>query len=152
MAKVPSIRRWRERELDPWRDWNTMMRDVFKSGFMTAPDEEAMGVNVPRIDLSESETDYELSCELPGIKRDEIDVTVQGNVVTLKGEKHERKEDKDRNYHRIERRYGSFMRSVRLPGEVDRERTTATFEDGVLMVTLPKTHEEKLSARKIRVK
>jgi len=84
-----------------------------------------------------------VTAELPGVDAKEIGITLTGDVLTLKGEKDKRTEEKEERYHRVERTHGAFLRSVRLPMAVDGGNVTATFKNGVLVVTLPKTQASK---------
>src|ERR1700751_3013135 len=108
--------------------------------------------STPAIDMSEDEKAYKISAELPGIDAKEIDVSVSGDMLVLKGEKRQEKEEKDKNYHFSERSYGSFQRAVELPKSVDRNRIAADFSKGVLTITLPKTAEAQRPVKKIEVK
>jgi HSP20 family protein len=93
----------------------------------------------PRMDMVEGDKEVTVSAELPGMDEKEIGVSLSHGVLTISGEKQEKKEDKGKNYYRMERSYGSFQRSVPLPGEVDEAKVEATFKKGVLTITLPKT-------------
>ncbi len=97
----------------------------------------------PAVDLKESEHEYTLVADLPGMKREEIDVTVVDNTVTLKGERKHETESKEDGYHCIERRYGSFERTFEIPGGFKADKISAHFDNGVLRVTLPKRDEAK---------
>ena len=98
---------------------------------------------VPAVDVSETESELVVRAELPGMTHDDIEVNLQDNVLTLRGEKkQEKKEDKE-NFHRLERSYGSFTRSFSLPAGVKQEDIKAIFKDGILEVSLPKTEEVK---------
>jgi HSP20 family protein len=98
---------------------------------------------MPAVDVSETDTELMVRAELPGMTHDDIEVNLQDNVLTLKGEKkQEKKEDKE-NFHRLERSYGSFTRSFSLPAGVTQEDIKASFKDGILKVSLPKTEEVK---------
>jgi HSP20 family protein len=108
--------------------------------------------SVPAIDLSEDEKAYKISAELPGIDAKDIDVSVTGDMIVLKGEKRQEKEQKDKNYHFSERTYGSFQRAFELPSSVDRNKVAADFSKGVLTITLPKTAEAQRPVKKIEVK
>ena len=97
----------------------------------------------PSVDLSETENTYEVKAEMPGMKKEDIKVEVKENVLILTGEKkHETKDDK-KNFHRLERVYGKFQRSFRLPREVKSEEIKAKYRNGVLTVEIPKTEEMK---------
>ena len=101
----------------------------------------AEGAWLPAVDVSESENEFVVRAELPGMSHEDIDINVQENVLTLKGEKKQEKKDEKENFHRLERTYGSFSRSFTLPVGVKPEDIKATFKDGVLEVTMPKTEE-----------
>ncbi|MGO6706178.1 Hsp20/alpha crystallin family protein [Rhizobium leguminosarum] len=104
------------------------------------------------VDLVESEKAFELSAELPGVEAKDLDVTLADGVLTIKGEKNETKEEKEKDYYLSERRYGSFHRSLELPRGVDSEKIEANFSNGVLKVSLPKTPERQQNDKKITVK
>ena len=97
----------------------------------------------PRVDVAETKEAVTVKAEMPGVDQKDIGVSLQDGVLTIKGEKEAEKEEKDRRYHRVERTYGAFARALRLPAPVDAGRVTATFKDGVLEITLPKTAEAK---------
>jgi HSP20 family protein len=104
----------------------------------------------PALDISETPNQVVVKAELPGMDPKEIDISLRDNVLTLKGERKQEKEEKEENYHRVERSYGSFMRSFRLPAEVATDKVNATYKDGVLTVKLHKT--AKSAAKKIEIK
>jgi HSP20 family protein len=110
----------------------------------------------PRVDVSESEKEIRVTAELPGIDQKDVEVTLSGDQLLIKGEKkseaEEKKEEKGRTFHRVERSYGSFQRSMRIPYEVDPEKVQATFKDGVLTLTLPKPPEVQQKTKKIEIK
>ena len=108
--------------------------------------------SVPAIDMSEDEKAYKISAELPGIDAKDIDVSVSGDMLVLKGEKRQEKEEKDKNYHFSERAYGSFQRAFELPASVERNTVAADFSKGVLTITLPKTAGAQKPQKKIDVK
>src|SRR5215470_20017582 len=108
--------------------------------------------STPAIDMSEDDKAYKISAELPGINPKDIDVSLSGDTLVLKGEKRQEKEEKDKNYHFSERAYGSFQRAFELPASVDRSKVAADFSKGVLTITLPKTTEAQKPAKKIEVK
>lgn len=92
----------------------------------------------PRIDVSEDDDKINVTAEIPGVKKDQIKITLQDNILTIEGEKKKEEVKKDRNFYRAERMYGSFKRSFTLPVEVDSEKIEAKFEDGALNITLKK--------------
>jgi HSP20 family protein len=104
----------------------------------------------PLVDISEDEKEFVLKAELPGLKREEVKVTVEEGVMTISGERKAEKEEKTRKYHRIERSYGRFERTFALPEKADPAKVTAEFKEGVLQVHLPKT--EKSTAQAVEVK
>ena len=108
--------------------------------------------STPAIDMSEDDKAYKISAELPGIDAKDIDVSVSGDMLILKGEKRQEREEKDKNCHFSERSYGSFQRAFELPASVDRNKVAADFSKGVLTITLPKTAEAQRPAKKIEVK
>ena len=103
------------------------------------PFETLSGAWVPKLDVSETKDAVIVQAEMPGVNPKDIEVTFMGDLLTLKGEREKVTEDKEERYHRMERTYGTFLRSVRLPMAVDGGKITATFKNGVLVVTLPKT-------------
>jgi HSP20 family protein len=105
-----------------------------------------------KFDVSESDKEIEVSAEVPGMEEKDIDVEVSAGILTIKGEKKHEEEKKEKNYYLSERRYGSFRRSFRLPDSVDEDNISATFEKGVLKVTLPKKPEAVSKAKKIEVR
>jgi HSP20 family protein len=109
-------------------------------------------VNVPAVDVTEDEKAYQIAAELPGLEEKEIEVSVTGDVLTLKGEKRQEKEEKNKNWYLSERTYGSFQRVFELPQGIDREKIAAEFAKGVLTVTLPKSAEAQKQQKKIDVK
>lgn len=106
----------------------------------------------PRADVSESETEYEIEVELPGLDEKEIELSISDGVLTLKGEKKIEREEKKKDYHLTERSYGSVRRSFSLPEGVDEAKIKASFAKGVLSITLPKSAEAKSKQRKIQIK
>ena len=128
-----------ERDIFDWAFDGFDLPDIFRS-------EKAL---TPAFDISETANEIHVKAELPGVDAKEIDITVTGDLLTIKGEKKEEKEEKGQNFHRRERRYGSFSRSFRLPVEVKADSIDAGYKDGVLTVTMPKAEAEK--ARRIEV-
>jgi HSP20 family protein len=103
------------------------------------PELPALGDWAPSLDLSETKENLVVKMEIPGMDPKEIQVSLQESLLTIKGEKKQEKEEKEERYHRIERSYGAFTRSVRLPVAVDGSKVDASFKNGLLTVTLPKT-------------
>ena len=113
-------------------------------------DEGWFSRRMPSLDVSETEASIEAKLDLPGVSADEIEIHLNGNVLTVSGEHKEDKEEKGKTYHRLERRTGSFSRSFALPCPVEEDEVAAEFQNGVLTVTMPKTDAAK--TRKIQVK
>jgi HSP20 family protein len=105
---------------------------------------------VPTLDLTETPTTLELRMDAPGMSPENFDIQLSNGILTLSGERQQESEVKDKTYHRIERHYGSFSRSLALPAAVVEDKVDAKYRDGVLTVTLQKTEESK--SRKIKVK
>jgi HSP20 family protein len=105
----------------------------------------------PAVDIYEDEKAIYLKAEIAGIKPEEMKVHVEKNVLTLEGERKLEKEEQKEGYHRVERSYGSFRRSFSLPENVSTEEISAAYKDGVLTLTLPKTHESKTKEIKVNV-
>jgi len=120
---------------------------MFDDFFGTLPERLTTGwenVWSPSVDISETDDEIIVTAELPGVKKEDIKISLQDNVLTIRGEKKQEKEHKDENYHRIERAYGSFQRSFTLPTPVNTDKIKASFKDGVLKIQLPKTEEAKM--------
>jgi HSP20 family protein len=110
------------------------------------------GKMLPRMEFSETEREFRLTAELPGVEESEIDISLSADMLTIKAEKKSESERKDENVHVSERSYGMFERSTRLPSAVDENKIDATLKNGVLTIVLPKTAEEQAKSRKITVK
>ena len=109
-------------------------------------------ITSPAVDVSESDKAYEITAELPGLDQKNIEVRVANGGLTIKGEKKEEREEKQKDYHISERSYGSFERHFGLPESVDPDKIEASFKNGILKLTLPKTAEAQKPAKKIEVK
>ncbi|MGG5886358.1 Hsp20/alpha crystallin family protein [Falsiroseomonas sp. HC035] len=110
------------------------------------------GMAAPAIDVVETEKEFRIKAELPGLDASNVELALSDDVLTIKGEKKDEREEKTENYHRAERRFGSFRRSFQLPRGVDRERIEASFDKGVLTVTLPRSAEATAQQRRIDIK
>ena len=105
----------------------------------------------PTMDITETKSDLIVKAELPGIDPKEIDISLTGDTLTIKGEKQQEKEEKEENYYRIERSYGIFSRTIKLPVTVQNDKIKASYQHGVLKITLPKSEEAKQKQIKIKV-
>lgn len=147
---------WEITPLRPFRELERMRRemdrlwDSFVEEKPRRKGEEAVEL-LPSLDLSETKNDLVVKAELPGIDPKDIDISLSEGVLTIKGEKKQEKEEKEENYHIIERSYGAFTRSVRLPRDVQSEKINASYKNGILKVTLPKSEEAKKKEIKIKV-
>ena len=147
---VWEITPWRPFEFDRIRREMDRLWDSFLEGRPVRRVEEDKEW-LPSVDVSETKNDLVVKAELPGMDPKVIDISLNNGILTIKGEKKQEKEEKDENYHFIERSYGSFTRSVRLPREVQSNKIVASFKNGVLRVTLPKSEEAKKKEIKIKV-
>jgi HSP20 family protein len=147
---VWEITPWRPFEFDRIRREMDRLWDFFLEVRPMRKAEES-GEWLPSLDVSETKNDVVIKAELPGMDPKDIDISLSNGFLTIKGEKKQEKEEKDENYHLIERSYGSFTRSVRLPREVQSDKITASFKNGVLRVTFPKSEEAKKKEIKIKV-
>ena len=135
------------RSLMPWSGMTGLKQDMdrvldrfFESRWDELP---ALGDWMPKVDVSETKDSVVVKADTPGMDVKDIQVSLQENVLTITGEKKQEKEEKDERYHRVERSYGSFTRSMRLPAGVEAGKVNAAFKNGVLTVTLPKTAAAK---------
>jgi HSP20 family protein len=154
-----------------WQSFDTLrqemdrMFDDFTRGFGSTPPgrrvfdiepllryEAPAAISAPVVDVVEREKEYQITAELPGLSEKDLEVVVADEILTIKGEKKEEKEEKAKNYYVSERRYGAFQRSFQLPPGVDAEKIEAGFQNGVLTLTLPKTPEAQKSEKKIAIK
>ncbi len=151
-----AITRW-----DPFRELNTLqdrMNRLFQDAFLTPGSLEMRGEEslmsgsfVPPVDVYEDEHNIVLKMETPGIDQKDIDIRVENNVLTVHGERKLEKEEKQENFHRVERRYGTFTRSFTLPNTVDTDNVNADCDNGVLKITLAKRAEAKPKQIKVNV-
>lgn len=133
---------------DPFRDLRNLQQEVnrlFSSSFTRSFGDEgfARGAWAPNVDIYENKDQIVLEAELPGMTREDFEVTIENNVLTLRGERRFEKKEESENYHRVERSYGSFSRSFTLPQSVSSENVTADYQNGVLRVALQKREEVK---------
>jgi HSP20 family protein len=143
--------------LNPVTRWNSnaMNREPFARMFEsffngTQPEEEVSNRNwVPPVDIQETGEGYRLLAELPGLTKEDINITLENNVLRLSGERKFERDVKKESFHRVERTYGTFSRAFALPHQVNAEGVQASFENGVLTVTVPKAEQAK--PRKIAI-
>lgn len=151
-----------------WQPFETLKQEVdrlfdeFDGGFWRSPLRRSLlgeplsrlreMAAAPAVDIAEKDGIYEITAELPGMEEKDIDISVANGVLTIKGEKKEEKEEKRKDYHLSERRYGSFERSFGVPDGVDGDKISASFKKGVLTIVLPKTPDAQKQQKKIAVK
>lgn len=153
VAPFDSLRREIDRLFDDFRPFDfrfSSARSLF--GVDPRKSQEGPYAIAPAMDLVEKDGEYEVTAELPGIDEKNVEISLSNRTLTVKGEKSEEKERKEKDYFLSERRYGSFHRSFPLPDSVDSEKVEATFSKGVLTIRLPKTAEAQKPAKKIEVK
>lgn len=131
----------------PYRDLSSFA-DQFNRALGTATgrerDEElSLGAWIPPVDIAEDKDRITLTAELPGFSEDQVNILMEGGVLTIRGERKFEEEKNGRNFHRVERSYGQFVRSFTLPNNVDREQIRASFDNGLLKIELPKTAEAR---------
>ena len=141
---------------EPFREVATLqdrMNRLFSEQFANMGTEEplAAGSFIPAVDVYEDEHAIQLKIEVPGLDEKDIDIRLENNLLTVKGERKFEKETKEENYRRVERRYGSFTRSFTLPNTVSSENVQASYDRGVLTIALPKTEAAKPKQIKIEV-
>ena len=116
-------------------------------------DREALSIAdwTPSCNVSETPEEYRIEAELPGVKQDDLQVQVENRVLTLRGERREKKEEKGEKYHRVESSYGSFTRSFTLPEDADEDKVFADYKDGLLTVRVIRTERKESTARSIEI-
>jgi len=141
-------------EIDRWFD--RLTEDFWRRPFSSLMLGERwplpmLTAKAPSLDVFEEQDELVVKADLPGLGKEDIEVTVTGSVVTIKGEKKKEEEVKEKDYYRRERSYGAFVRSVELPCEVKSEQIKANFKDGVLEVRMPKTEEAKKKSVSVKI-
>lgn len=153
-----SLIRWNPtRELTSWpseltgfqREMNKLFDNFFRPGWQD--EETSLSVWAPAVDIAEHEDAYRVNVELPGVEKNDVSITLESNILTIRGTKKQEKEEKGREYHRVERSYGSFHRSFTLPTSVKADKIDAVFKDGILSVSLPKAEEAKPKQIEVKV-
>jgi len=105
----------------------------------------------PTVDIEEGEHEYRIAAELPGLRKEDVKITLQEGVLTLQGERKQEHEEKGKRFHRVERSYGAFVRSFALPDVIDEGKVAAEFKDGLLHIRLPKSEKAKPKAIEVKV-
>jgi len=139
---------------DPFRDMQTLqnrLNRLFEEQYSSGQEAMTTGAFVPPVDIYEDQHGIQLKLEVPGIDEKDLDIKVENNVLTVSGERKFEKEQKEENFHRIERRYGSFTRSFTLPNTVDTEKISGEYNNGVLNLHLAKREEAKPKQIKVSI-
>jgi HSP20 family protein len=142
---------------DVWEPFASLRRDMervfedFSRDFSWGLPATAGTAVAPRIDVSETDSEIKIEAEMPGVEEKDVEVVLSNGRLTIKGEKKQEKEEKKKDYHLVERSYGSFARSISLPFEADPGHVKASFAKGVLTVTVPKPPEVKAKEKKISI-
>lgn len=142
---------------DPFRELedvsNSLNRFFGRSAARTESDRGMLAVAdwMPSVDISETDTAYLIKAEIPDVKKEDVKVTIQDGMLTIQGERKLDKEEKGKKFHRIERSYGSFVRSFQVPDDADETAVKAEFKDGMINVTLPKSAKAKAKAINVTV-
>ncbi len=138
---------------DPWRDLLSLPDELGRFFGRTSGEWErfARGVWSPAVDMYESDKEIVVKAELPGLTAKDIDITVDEDMLTIKGERKFFKEAKEENYYRLERRYGTFERAVPLPASIQKNKAKATFKEGVLEIRMPTAKEVETKRVKVAV-
>jgi HSP20 family protein len=138
---------------DPFSTLHRQIDRLFEDfGHWPALQGLGLGSSSPRINVSETESALEVEAELPGLDEKDVEVVLNEDILTIKGERKDEREEKKKDYHLTERSYGSFQRSIRLPYDIDPGTISASFNKGLLKITLPKPAEAKQKSVKIPIK
>jgi HSP20 family protein len=143
------------REMTPFWEFERMKREMDKlwdSFFERRPvriEEETEFL--PALDLAETDNELVVKCEVPGLEPKDIDISLSDRMLTIRGEKKQEREERKADYHLVERSYGAFTRSVQLPTEVQSDKISASYKNGILKINLPKSEEAKKKEIKIKV-
>ena len=148
--QTPSL--FRDRFEEPFHALQQQMNRLFTGFFDDLKMESPQGMMFPRLDIKENDKELILEAEMPGMNEKDIDVTLSNNVLTLRGEKKQEKEEKEGQYYHVERSFGSFHRDIPLPCEIESDKVHASFKNGVLKIRLPKCPEVQKKAKRIEIK
>ncbi len=145
--------KWRPmREMINIQEEMNRLFDRFFSRDLLAEDEfVSLGDWSPSVDIKEDKEEYVVTAELPGMKKDDVQITFSNGTLKIEGERQKEKEEKNVNYHRVERVYGKFCRSFQLPSSIQQNKISAEFKDGILTVHLPKSEEAKPKVIEVKV-
>ena len=139
---------------DPWREIDDLFHRYTRAVGMPRTGNQASmepGDWSPQVDIAETDKEFVIKAEIPEVKKEDVKVTVENGVLTIRGERKQETEEKGKKFHRIERHYGSFTRSFTLPDNVDAANIKASFKDGMLGLTIQKTAEAKPKSIEVKV-
>lgn len=140
-----------QRAWDPWRELMRMQEDLSRSfERLFGPERKAVSFWAPDVDIYEKENNIIVRADLPEVKPQDVEISIVDTTLKIKGARKQVEEVKEENVYRMERKYGSFERTIELPVSVKTEEVEATYKEGVLTITLPKTEEKK--AKEIKIK
>ena len=134
-------------------DFTERLNRFFGGRVRANGDKESLTVTdwMPAVDIQETEAEYLIKAELPEVKKEEVKVTLENGVLTIRGERKQEKEEKGKKFHRVERSYGTFLRTFTFPMDAEENKVAADFKDGILRVHLPKTVKPRPKAKEVNV-
>lgn len=152
-----NLTKWEPFKWDPFKELEDMSerlnrlfgRPLTRSDAAREP--MAVADWAPSVDISETDNEYVIKAEIPDVKKEDVKVTVEAGQLTIQGERKQEKEEKGKRFHRIERSYGSFMRSFTVPDNVDESKAKAEFKEGMLTLTLPKSEKAKPKSLEVKI-
>lgn len=148
---MPELVTWKQRQISRLkRDMDRMLRRVL--GEFSAPCSSGITWGQPSYDLTETEKDLILKAEIPGVDPDKLEIDITDNILTIEGEVRKESVSDEENYHRIERRYGSFSRSIPIPRRIVISKVKATYRKGVIKIVMPKYSGEEKRGVKVRLR
>ena len=143
---------WKKRKSDPeafGRDFDKMLDRFFEAPVFSTPELFSSGSWHPNVDVSEGRKTIIVKAELPGVEKENIDLSLEGRLLTICGEKKQEKEESDEHYHRVESSFGVYKRTIELPSDVDKSKVHAKYKNGVLKIKLKKTN--RAETKKIKI-
>ena len=153
-----NLTKWEPFKWDPFKELedvsqrlNRLFGGPLARGSEQGREQLKMADWAPSVDITESDDAYTIKAEIPEVKKDDVKVTMEDGRLTIQGERKQEKEEKGKRFHRIERAYGSFMRSFDVPDNVEEGRVKADFKEGMLTLTLPKSEKAKPKAVEVKV-
>jgi HSP20 family protein len=152
-----ALERRRESDFSPLERFQRRMNSLFDDFFsdwgsdISTSDTLASREFTPQIDIREDDKKVYIDAELPGLDKGDIEIEIKNNILTISGEKKHEKEEKDKEYHRVERSYGYFERSVRIDSDVEEDKIKASYKNGVLSIDIPKKEGSESKKRKISI-